>query len=78
VSDVSTNKETGVTGRLTREDLARIRDTIRSNLFDGDESGVVTMRIRDLLDKSVEAIDIEMNGEAAFTYIDDEASQALP
>lgn len=57
--------------RLTREDLTRMRDTLRSNLFDGDEGGTVMMGIRTLLDTAIEAIDIEFNGDDAHVYADE-------
>lgn len=65
------NTESRASVTLSREDLARIRETIRSNLFDGDEGGRVAMAIRNLLDAVIEAIDIEFNGDAAFTYVDE-------
>jgi hypothetical protein len=38
------------------DDVKSLRDHLRSNIFDGDEEGKVTMRISPLLDEVIEVV----------------------
>lgn len=64
--------------KLSREDLDQIRDALRANMHDGDEGGTLTMGVKDMLDETIEIIDIAMNGDAAFAYERDMPSLYWP